>query len=102
MNDEQRVLPHILRKDISDGPEQVAVTDVDGISVLVVPVSEESARGFVSASRLEGMEARPATIKEIEATCASYGLACVGLYGLEEDLSMDVLSVETLELALTE
>ena len=102
MNDEQRVFPHILRKDISDGLEQVAVANVDGISVLVVPVSEESAHGFISASRLEGMEARPVSIEEIEAVCANYGLACVGLYGLEGDMSMDVLSVETVELALTE
>jgi len=102
MNDEQRVLSHVLRKDIGDGLEQVAVANVDGISVLVVPVSEESARGFVCAAELEGMEARPVTIEEIEAACTYYGLACVGLYGLEGDMSMDVLSVETVELALTE
>jgi hypothetical protein len=102
MDDTYTVRPHVLRKDIGDGEEQVAVANVDGINVLVVPLSEESARGFISASRLEGMSAAPVTIEDIEKTCAHYGLACVGLYGLEEDMSMDVLSVETLELALVE
>jgi hypothetical protein len=49
MNDEQRVLPHVLRKDIGDGLEQVAVANVDGISVLVVPVSEKRAHAALSA-----------------------------------------------------
>jgi len=102
MNDEQRVLPHILRKDIGEGLEQVAVANVDGISVLVVPVCQESARGFVCAAELEGMTATPVSIEEINEVCAHYGLACVGLYGLEDEMGMDVLSVETLELALTE
>lgn len=102
MDDTYTVGPHVLRKDIGDGEEQVAVANVDGISVLVVPVSEESARGFISASLLEGMEALPMSIEEIEGLCANYGLACVGLYGLEDDMGMDVLSVEVLELALTE
>ena len=94
---EYKVCPHILRNG-----EQVAVANVDGINVLVVPVSEESAHVFISASRLEGVEARPATVEEINALCANYELACVGLSGLEDDMGMDVLSVEVLELALTE
>jgi|SRR5215208_1140294 len=97
MNDEKRVSPHVLYRG-----EEVAVTTVDDVPALVVPVSEESAHSFVSAAGLEGMGAHPATVEEIEAACTYYGLACVDLYGLDDDMSMDVLSVEVLELALTE
>jgi hypothetical protein len=94
-----KVYPHILRRDT--GEEQVAVANVDGVPSLVVPVSEESAERFLDAAGLEGIEARPVSVEEIEAACTHYGLACVGLFGLEDDMSMDVLSVETLGLALT-
>ena len=44
MNDRQRVVPHILRKDIGTTSEQIAIACVDGVDALVVPISEESAR----------------------------------------------------------
>jgi hypothetical protein len=95
MNDEQRVYPHVLYKGV-----KVAVVAIDDVATLVVPVSEESAHSFVNAAGLEGMQARPVTVEEIEAECAYYGLGCVGLYGLDDDMSMDVLSIEALALAL--
>jgi hypothetical protein len=91
------VWPHILRTD-----ERVAVADVDGVGALIVPVSEEGARCFIGAAGLEGVQITPATIEEIEEACACYRLAAVGLYGLDGDMSMDVLSVETLALVFEE
>jgi len=84
MSDDQVVRPHILRKDLDAEREQVAVATVDGIAALVVPVSEELARGLIGATSFEGMEARSATVEEIEAVCAHNGLGAVGLFGLDD------------------
>ena len=94
---DQTVHPHVLYRD-----EEVAVATVDGVPALVVPVSEESAHGFISAAGLEDMEARPVTVEEIEVVCAEHGLATVGLFGLDDGGGLDVLSVETVGLVLEE
>ena len=77
MQDQQTVSPHLLRRGVDGGREQIAVATVDGIDALIVPVSEECARGVIGATGFEGMEARAATVEEIEAVCASYGLEAV-------------------------
>jgi hypothetical protein len=104
-DDTHTVRPHVL----CNG-EEVAVATVDGIGALIVPVSEELARGCIRALErsqgIEGMEARPATIEEIEELCAEYGVATVGLFGLGGDglpggEGLDVLSVEVVGMVLT-
>ena len=112
--DEQRVFPHVLRRDEGDG-EEVAVTtvpDAQGVDVeaLVVPVSEEIAYGLIrrvapeyedeGEHEGEGLEAHAVTLEEIRQLCAEYGIATVGLYGLEDSLGLNVHSVETLPLVL--
>jgi len=68
-------------------------------------VIRELARGVIGAlggegtGGFEGMEARPVTVEEIEAACAEYGVATVGL---EDGVGLDVLSVETLGLIFEE
>lgn len=99
MDDAYAVRPHVLRKD-ADGREKVAVATVDGVQALIVPVSEEIAGGLIGALGFEGMEACPATDEEIEAVCADYGLATVGLFGLDNGGGPDVLSVETIGMVL--
>jgi hypothetical protein len=101
MDDSYTVRPHVLRKD-ADGREEVAVATVDGVRAVIVPVSEEYARGVIGATGFEGMEAYPAAVEEIEAVCAEYGLATVGLFGLDDGEGLDVLSVETVGMCLTE
>jgi hypothetical protein len=100
MSDDQMVWPHILCKDLDAEREQVAVATVDGTAALVVSVSEERARELIGATSFEGMEARPATLEEIEAVCAHYGLGAVGLFGLGDEEGLDVLSVEVLGMVL--
>ena len=112
--DEQRVFPHVLRRDEGDG-EEVAVTTVPdaqgvGVEALVVPVSEEIAYGLIrrvapededeGEHEGEGLEAHAVTLEEIRQLCAEYGIATVGLYGLEDSLGLNVHSVETLPLVL--
>jgi hypothetical protein len=114
--DEQRVFPHVLRRDEGDG-EEVAVTTVPdaqgvGVEALVVPVSEEIAYGLIrrvapeyeyegeGEHEGEGLEAHAVTLEEIKQLCAEYGIATVGLYGLEDSLGLNVHSVETLALVL--
>jgi hypothetical protein len=48
------------------------------------------------------MEARPATIEEIEEICTIHGLGCVGLCGLDGGNSINVLPAEGLGLVLKE
>ena len=48
------------------------------------------------------MEARPATLEEIEEICTIHGLGCVGLYGLDAGDSINVLPAEGLALVLKE
>jgi hypothetical protein len=97
MNQDERVRPYTLRTG-----DQFAVATVDGIAALVVCVSEEAARGFADASRVEGVAPHAVTVEEIVETCGACGLACAGLYGFEEDMSMSVISVEVVALVLTE
>jgi len=99
-----RVYTLLIEDDTKDGGEygaadtvdneQVAVATVDGIATLVVPDSEERARGLIGAASFEGMEARPATVEGIEAVCAHSGLGSGGLFGLDDGRGLDVLSVE--------
>jgi hypothetical protein len=94
-----RVRPHVLR----NGAE-VAVATVDGVGALVVPVSEELAHGCIRAIESSGtglLEAHAVTVEEIEELCADYGVATVGLFGLDEGGGLDVISVETVGLVLT-
>jgi hypothetical protein len=82
--DEQRVFPHVLRRDEGDG-EEVAVTTVPdaqgvGVEALVVPVSEEIAYGLIrrvapedegeGEHEGEGLEAHAVTLEEIRQLCA--------------------------------
>jgi hypothetical protein len=102
MNDRQRVVPHILRKDIDTTREQIAIARVDGVDALVVAISEESARGVISATSFEGMEPQAVTVEEIERICADYGIGTVGLFDLDDGAGLDVISVEVVGLLLRE
>ena len=102
MEDTYTVRPHILRRDVDEGREQVATATVDGVQTLIVPVSEELAHSVIDALGLEGMEALSVTVEELEEICAFHGLATVGLYGLEDGKGIGVLSVEVLGLAFEE
>ena len=102
MNDQERVFPHILCRDGDTEREQVAVATVDDVEALIVPISEDLARGVIGALGYEGMEAHAVTLEEIEELCAGYGLATVGLFGLDDGGGLDVLYVETVGLVLEE
>jgi hypothetical protein len=91
-----RVLPHVLKRDAD-----VAVATVDGVDALIVAVTTEAADTFLSQTDLEGFEAYPATVEEIEGVCKIYNLATVGFVGFE-DATMDVVSVEVVGMILEE
>jgi hypothetical protein len=97
---DQRVVPHILRKDLDPGREQIAVATVDGENALIVPVSEERAHSVIGAMGFEDMEASPTTVEEIEQICDAYEIRTVGLFGLEDGEALAVFSVETVGLVL--
>ena len=60
-----------------------------------------SAPAFLSILRGGlSMEARLATVEEIEAVCAHYGLGAVGLFGLDDGTGLDFLPVEILGMDL--
>jgi hypothetical protein len=93
VEDTYTVRPYILKRDAE-------VADVDGVGALIVPLSEDLARDVIGAIGREDMEARAVTVEEIEALCAYYGLATVGLFGLDDGGGLDVLSVETVGMVL--
>ncbi len=97
MDDTYIVRPHILRTD-----EDVIVAEVDGVDTLIVHASEAVARRFVDFMGLGDLEPRPVTVEEIEELCAVHGVGCVGLFGLDGGVGLDVFAVETLSLVLTE
>lgn len=99
--DDHKVYPHILRKDLAPGREEIAVATVDGVNTLVVPVSEEIALDVIGAMGLEDMEASPTTVEQIEQICEAYEIAAVGLFGLDDGAGLDVFDVETVGLVLT-
>jgi len=86
----QCIIPHVLWR--PPGPysdlEEPAVIDPDGVPTLLVPISAERAASLIVALDYEDLEARPATLEEIEQICTIHGLGCVGLWGLEGGDSM--------------
>ena len=102
MSDRQRVVPHILRKDIDTTREQIVIASVEGVDALVVPISEESARVLIGATSFEGMEPQAVTVEEIERICANYGVGTVGLFDLDDGAGLAVISVEVVGLLLRE
>ncbi len=100
----QRITPHVLWS--PPGPysdlEEPAVIDPDGVLTLLVPISAERAASLIAALDYEDVEARPATLEEIEEICTIHGLGCVGLWGLDGGDSIDVLAAEGLALVLKE
>jgi hypothetical protein len=100
----QRITPHVLWLPL--GPysdlEEPAVIDPDGVLTLLVPISAERAASLIAALDYEDMEARPATLEEIEEICTIHGVGYVGLWGLDGGDSIDVLPAEGLPLVLKE
>ena len=98
----QRITPHVLwrpPRPYSD-LEEPAVIDPDGVLTLLVPISAERAASLIAALDYEDVEARPATLEEIEEICTIHGVGCVGLWGLDGGDSIDVLAAEGLALVL--
>lgn len=102
MSDRQRVVPHILRKDIDTTREQIVIARVDGVDSLIVPISEEIARVLIGATSFEGMEPQAVTVEQIERICANYGIGTVGSFGLDDGSGLAVISVEVVGLILRE
>jgi hypothetical protein len=100
----QRITLHVLWR--PPGPysdlEEPAVIDPDGVLTLLVPISAERAASLIAALDYEDVEARPASLEEIEEICTIHGIGCVGLWGLDGGDSIDVLAAEGLALVLKE
>ena len=102
--DVQQIYPHVLwcpPAPYSD-LEEPAVIVSDGVPTLLVPISLEHAASLIAALGYEDMEARPATLEEIEEICTIHGLGCVGLCGLDGGDFINVLPAEALGLVLKE
>ena len=102
MSGRQRVVPHILRKELGTTREQIVIARVDGVDALIVPISEEIAHVLIGATSFEGMEPQAVTVEEIERICANYGVGTVGLFGLDDGAGLAVISVEVVGLLLRE
>src|SRR5215208_86282 len=104
LDDVQQIYPHVLWRPPApySDLEEPAIVDGDGVPTLLVPISLERAASLIAALGYEDMEARPATLEEIEEICTIRGLGCVGLYGLDAGDSINVLPAEGLALVLKE
>jgi hypothetical protein len=104
LDDVQQIHPHVLWRPPApySDVEEPAVIDRDGVPTLLVPISLERAASIIAALGYEDMEARPATLEEIEEICTIHGLGCVGLCGLDGGDFINVLPAEALGLVLKE
>jgi hypothetical protein len=104
LDDVQQIYPHVLWR--SPAPysnlEEPAIIVSDGVPTLLVPISLEHAASLIAALGYEDMQARPATLEEIEEICTIHGLGCVGLCGLDGGDFINVLPAEGLGLVLKE
>jgi hypothetical protein len=104
LDDVQQIYPHVLWRPPApySNLEEPAVIDSDGVPTLLVAISAERAASLVAAWGYVDVEARPATLEEIEEICTIHGLGCVGLCGLDGGDSINVLPAEGLGLILKE
>ena len=100
----QQIHPHVLWRPPApcSDLEKPAVIDGDGVPSLLVPISLEHAASIIAALGYEDMEARPATLEEIEEICTIHGLGCVGLCSFDGGDFINVLPAEALGLVLKE
>jgi hypothetical protein len=104
LDDVQQIYPHVLWRPPApySDLEEPAVIVSDGVPTLLVPISLERAASLIAALDYEDMQARPATLEEIEEICTIHGLGCVGLCGLDGGDFINVLPAEALGLVLKE
>ena len=104
LDDVQQIHPHVLWRPPApySDLEEPAVIDPDGVPTLLVPISAERAASLIATLGYVDVEARPATLEEIEEICTIHGLGCVGLYGRDGGDSINVLPAEGLAWVLEE
>jgi len=100
MDEIYRISPYVLRRDVGTDREEVVVAEVDGVQALIVCVSEEIADSLLCVTYVDGMEATPVTLREIELLCESRELCLVGLFGLDNGEGLDLFALETLAMVL--